>query len=100
MKPTLMSIVIAGLLSAACMTTLADPPRKHHGTMSTTSESGSALPSTDSASAIPQDEVADTDDESAEATTKISTDSSQTTTPAAPEIPKGVEAEASRKPSY
>jgi hypothetical protein len=64
-NPAMMSAVLAGLLSAACLTALADPPRKHSAI--STDETKLSTPSTLPAPTVENNDVVGMSDEEAHA---------------------------------
>jgi hypothetical protein len=94
-NPAMMNAVMAGLLSAACLTALADPPRKHSAV--STEETKLSTPSTLSAPAVENDDVVGMSDE--EAHTRNSANSIHPEINAQRSIVDEDEAKALRKPS-
>lgn len=68
MKPTLMGVVLAGVLCTGCSTTLTDPATPQDGTGNPSENS--SQPSLKSAPSIQPDDLADTEDASVRANSR------------------------------
>ncbi len=75
MKPIMVSAMLYGLVSAACLTGCADRSGNHQAT--TTEQSGSAMPSTHSAPAIKRYEATGTSQQKADASRRNTPDATQ-----------------------
>lgn len=96
-NPAMINAVMAGLLSAACLTALADPPRKHSAI--STDETKLSTPSTRPTPSVENDDVVEMSDEAVEAPARSSANSMHPEINAKRVIVDEDEAKAVRKPS-